>query len=148
MDALETKIKELPETYRGVGKWTNALNEASNWSLLASLPALAYILKPFYNLSRSHPEGRHTISEHLFDAATTQSSKRFAISAGVITGISVLAGYFGYKTAENAEKDYGNAVSVVKDLTLENEKLKVDAKWAERVQERRQEAEKAPSKSI
>ncbi len=144
MSDLESKVKNLPDTYRGPEKWNNAYNEASVWGSITSFPALIYTFKPAYDLVKNNIDraGNLDKTKINYDTLGKTLLRRSFISASVMTAISLVAGYFGYKKAETAEKDYGNALSVVKDLTLENEKLKVEAKWAERVQERRQEATK------
>lgn len=61
----------------------------------------------------------------------------------VIVGIGGLIGgaVWGYSQADKAEKQFNAVKERAKDLSIENDKLKAEIKWADRVAERTQQKE-------
>lgn len=70
--------------------------------------------------------------------------KPIASVAVAVAGL-VGGGIWGWNQADKAERQFMGLKERVKDLTIENEKLKADAKWSERLAERSQEKKEADS---
>lgn len=135
MESKTDQNTPLPPAYRGPDKWQNAANEASSWGLLTAIPAAIYTIAPV--LKASSTQAMKPIISSMW--------KRALISTGIVAGVELVAGYFGYKKAATAENDYNRAVKTVNDLTLENETLKAEKKWATRELERREPPKNAES---
>lgn len=129
--------EDLPEVYRGPGKWTNALNESSTWGGIASIPAILTVLSPMIKVISSAVKTGINPTIDMMDKAAEKVRGRFWPAVAFVFGVQAVAAYFGYKKVETAENDYNKAVGLVKDLTLENDKLTAEKKWSDREAERR-----------
>ncbi len=129
--------EELPKVYRGPGKWDNAINESSTWGSILSVPAIFTVLSPMIKVLITAVTTGIDPTKSMVKNAAEKVRSRFWPAVAFVLGVQAVTAYFGYKKAETAENDYNRAVGLVKDLTLENDKLTAEKKWSDREAERR-----------
>jgi hypothetical protein len=126
--------RNFSEEYRGPSGWWSAVKAGAAWLLPSTV--LAGMAARFLGIQRLDPA--YTQAENfaaLRDGLKANKSGAAAFYT-VLVGIPLVAAVRSYFTATTARADHEAAVATVKDLTVENAKLKADSAYQSRFAER------------
>jgi hypothetical protein len=162
---------DLPQEYRGPGRWSGMMGMSSKWSIPIGIGTLASAysaaaatvgaILPSGMQKKVDAAGQAAyeagISANLGNRAAQNAGEEavnglikkgtrntVAAALAVVVPGTIYALYKGYQKGAQGEQDYKNALKRAEDLAIENEKLKIDKKWADRLADQRgQSAEHA-----
>lgn len=128
MSGSNTKIED--QEYKGAGKIGNA------WAKATALAPVAF----FVSGVAAAPNLLKSFKAQDFEEQISHINKAGIWSSAALLVTTAIGAIWGWRQSSKAQEQHKDLQVAVKDLRIENEKLASEKKWADRMNERKEES--------